>query len=106
MEPLLPSARVGPRAGGGRSIHGGGSWTRSPTSCGPGARGVSCPRWAVERTLSWITAHRRLARDYEANPAHFETMIRWGMIGIILRRLTRGGPASRPGPRPLARAAV
>ncbi|MFI6244543.1 transposase [Micromonospora sp. NPDC050795] len=22
-------------------------------------------RWVVERTLAWITAHRRLARDYE-----------------------------------------
>jgi transposase len=33
-------------------------------------------RWAVERTLAWITAHRRLARDYERNPAHSEAMIR------------------------------
>ena len=22
-------------------------------------------RWVVERTLAWLTAHRRLARDYE-----------------------------------------
>ncbi|MFC8454603.1 IS5 family transposase [Kitasatospora sp. NPDC057223] len=74
----------------------------------PDQRGfqVQPKRWAVERTLSWITAHRRLARDYEAEPAHSQTMIRWAMIGIMLRRLDRGGPASRPGPRPLARAAV
>jgi transposase len=26
-------------------------------------------RWAVERTLAWLTAHRRLARDYERDPA-------------------------------------
>jgi transposase len=32
-----------------------------------GQRGFSVlpRRWAVERTLAWITAHRRLARDYE-----------------------------------------
>ncbi|MFF3030909.1 IS5 family transposase [Streptomyces rubiginosohelvolus] len=71
----------------------------------PGQRGfqVQPKRWAVERTLSWLTAHRRRARDYEASPAHLETMIRWAMIGIMLRRLTRKGPASRPGPRPLTR---
>jgi transposase len=26
-------------------------------------------RWAVERTFAWLTAHRRLARDYERDPA-------------------------------------
>lgn len=25
-------------------------------------------RWAVERTLGWLTHHRRLARDYETHP--------------------------------------
>jgi transposase len=25
-------------------------------------------RWAVERTLAWLTAHRRPARDYERTP--------------------------------------
>ncbi|MCX5215380.1 transposase [Kitasatospora sp. NBC_00240] len=74
----------------------------------PGQRGfqVQPKRWAVERTLSWITTHRRLARDYETSPARSETMIRWAMIGIMVRRLARGGPASRPGPRPLARTSV
>lgn len=71
----------------------------------PGQRGfqVQPKRWAVERTFSWLTAHRRLARDYEASPARSETMIRWAMIGIMVRRLTRKGPATRQGPRPLAR---
>ncbi len=71
----------------------------------PGQRGfqVQPKRWAVERTLSWITAHRRLARDYETSPGHSETMIRWAMIGIMVRRLTRGRPATRPGPRAAAR---
>ncbi|WP_344447220.1 transposase, partial [Kitasatospora nipponensis] len=62
---------------------------------------VQPKRWAVERTFSWLTAHRRLARDYESSPARSETMIRWAMIGIMVRRLTRGRPATRPGPRPL-----
>lgn len=71
----------------------------------PDQRGfqVQPKRWAVERTLSWLTAHRRLARDYEASPAHSETMIRWAMIGIMVRRLTRTGPTARPGRRPLTR---
>jgi transposase len=58
-------------------------------------------RWAVERTLAWITAHRRLARDYERLPATSEAMIRWAAINTMTRRLARGGPATRPGPRPL-----
>lgn len=35
--------------------------------------------------------------------AHAETMIHWAMTDVILRRLTRGGPATRPGPKPLRR---
>ncbi|MEU3498604.1 IS5 family transposase [Kitasatospora cineracea] len=73
----------------------------------PGQRGfqVQPKRWAVERTFSWLTAHRRLARDYETSPAHSETMIRWAMIGVMVRRLTRGRPAARQGLRPLPQAA-
>jgi transposase len=52
-------------------------------------------RWVVERTLSWLTAHRRLARDYERDPEVSEHMIRWAAIGGMLNRLTRGGPAIR-----------
>ncbi|MFD0268542.1 transposase [Streptomyces sp. NPDC127106] len=70
----------------------------------PGQRGfqVQPKRWAVERTFSWLTAHRRLARDYETSPAHSKTLIRWAVIGIMARRLTRGRPATRPGPRSLS----
>lgn len=46
-------------------------------------------RWVVERTLAWITRHRRCARDYEALPAHHEAMVRWAMIRVTSRRLTR-----------------
>jgi transposase len=52
-------------------------------------------RWAVERTLAWLTAHRRLARDYERDPAISEAMIRWAAINTMTRRLARGGPATR-----------
>jgi transposase len=52
-------------------------------------------RWAVERTLAWLTAHRRLARDYERDPAISEAMIRWAAINTIARRIARGGPATR-----------
>jgi transposase len=46
-------------------------------------------RWVVERTLAWITAYRRCARDYERLTSHHEAMILWAMITIMTRRLTR-----------------
>jgi transposase len=52
-------------------------------------------RWVVERTLAWLTAHRRLARDYERHPAVSEAMIRWAAINTMTRRLARGRPATR-----------
>jgi transposase len=52
-------------------------------------------RWAVERTFAWLTAHRRLARDCERDPAVSEAMIRWAAINTITRRIARGRPASR-----------
>ncbi len=68
-----------------------------------GQRGFSAlpRRWAVERTLAWITARRRLARDYERHPANSEAMIRWAVINTMIRRVTRGHPATRPGRRHL-----
>lgn len=52
-------------------------------------------RWVVERTLAWLTAHRRLARDYERHPATAEAMIRWAAINTITRRIARGEPTRR-----------
>jgi transposase len=52
-------------------------------------------RWPVERTFAWLTAHRRLARDYERAPAISEAMIRWAAINTMARRITRGKPATR-----------
>ncbi|CAD5951517.1 protein of unknown function [Streptomyces sp. KY75] len=45
-------------------------------------------RWTVERTLGWLTNHRRLARDYEAHPHRSEAMIHLAMINLMTRRLT------------------
>jgi transposase len=46
-------------------------------------------RWVVERTLAWIAGHRRCVRDYERLPTHHEAMVRWTMIRITSRRLTK-----------------
>jgi transposase len=46
-------------------------------------------RWVVERTLAWITRHRRCVRDYERLPAHHEAMVRWSMIRITSRRVAK-----------------
>ena len=37
-------------------------------------------RWAVERTLAWISKHRRCVRDYERLPASHEAIVLWAMI--------------------------
>jgi len=52
-------------------------------------------RWVVERSLAWLTAHRRLARDYGRHPATSEAMIRWAAISGMVRRLARGTAATR-----------
>ena len=44
-------------------------------------------RWVVERTLAWITSHRRCARDYERLPASHEAMVLWAMIALMAQRL-------------------
>ncbi|WP_083661997.1 IS5 family transposase [Actinophytocola xanthii] len=46
-------------------------------------------RWVVERTLAWITRHRRCVRDYERLPEHHAAMVRWTMIRITSQRLTK-----------------
>ena len=44
-------------------------------------------RWVVERTLSWLMRCRRLVRDYERLPGSHDTMVKWAMIGLKIRRL-------------------
>jgi transposase len=53
-------------------------------------------RWVVERTLSWITRHRRTVRDYERLAAHHETYVYWSMIIVMTRRLARQPAAAKP----------
>jgi transposase len=53
-------------------------------------------RWVVERTLAWITRHRRTVRDYERLPAHHETYVYWAMIIVMTRRLARQAIAAQP----------
>jgi len=53
-------------------------------------------RWVVERTLSWITRHRRTVRDYERLPAHHETYVYWAMIIVMTRRLARQRSTAQP----------
>ncbi|SCG58601.1 transposase [Micromonospora rifamycinica] len=48
-------------------------------------------RWVVDRTLAWPTTYRRrLARDYETQPATSQGIIRWAATAGMLGRLTRG----------------
>jgi transposase len=49
-------------------------------------------RWVVERTLAWITAHRRCARDYERLPESHEAMVLWAMIALMTQRLALTAP--------------
>ena len=44
-------------------------------------------RWIVERTLGWISHHRRLARDFERHCRIAEAFVRMAMIRIMLRRM-------------------
>jgi transposase len=53
-------------------------------------------RWVVERTLSWITRHRRTVRDYERLAAHHETYVYWAMIIVMTRRLARQRATAQP----------
>ena len=48
-------------------------------------------RWVVERTLAWITAHRRRARDYERLPESYEAMILWALVALMTQHLATPG---------------
>jgi putative transposase len=44
-------------------------------------------RWVVERTFAWLGRYKRLAKDYEMNPVHSESMIYVAMTQNLLKRL-------------------
>src|SRR5436305_14002029 len=46
-------------------------------------------RWVVQRTLAWISKHRRCVRDYETRPEHAEAMVYIAMIMTMSRRSAR-----------------
>jgi putative transposase len=43
----------------------------------------------IERTLAWITHHRRTLRDDERQPAHHAPFVHRSTIIIMIRQLTR-----------------
>jgi len=44
-------------------------------------------RWVIERTFSWLSAHRRLVRDYESQLGHSEAFAWIALCRILLKRL-------------------
>lgn len=46
-------------------------------------------RWVVERTFAWLNRNRRLAKDFESNPASSETWIYLASVQLLARRLAR-----------------
>jgi len=55
----------------------------------PGQKGfaVQPRRWVVERSLSWMSGQRRLAREYEVLVDHSESLSWLAFTRLILRRL-------------------
>ena len=51
-------------------------------------------RWVVERTFAWIVKCRRLDHDDERLPETSEAMIKWAMIGLMVR-ITRAATRSQ-----------
>ncbi|HEY1005360.1 MAG TPA: hypothetical protein VGD83_37595 [Streptosporangiaceae bacterium] len=49
-------------------------------------------RWVVGRTLAWIIAHRRCARDYERVPEGYEAMVLWAVAARITQHLATQRP--------------
>lgn len=65
----------------------------------PGVRGfhVIKRRWMAERDIGWIMTRRRLARGYEALPAHSEAVIRIASIDNLTQRMTDETAPTRRG---------
>jgi hypothetical protein len=42
--------------------------------------------------LAWIVSWRRNVCDYERDPAVAEAMVKWAMVGVMIRRLGRASP--------------
>lgn len=46
-------------------------------------------RWEVERTFGWLGRSRRLSKDYEGTISSGEAMIKWSMVHLMGRRMTK-----------------
>ena len=46
-------------------------------------------RWVVERTFGWLSANRRLSKEYEELPETSESMIYISMLHLMLKRVAR-----------------
>lgn len=46
-------------------------------------------RWVIERTVSWLVNHRRLARRYERLAAHFTAFATIAAVLVCHQRLTK-----------------
>lgn len=46
-------------------------------------------RWVVKRIFAWLSAARRLSKDYEVLRETAETFVRITLIRIMLRQLAR-----------------
>ncbi len=79
----------GPRAA--SAARRGGRWRLRIVKRAKAARGfvVLPKRWIVERTLSWLTHCRRLARSLENLARTSVALIRLAMIKLMARRLAR-----------------
>ena len=53
-------------------------------------------RWVVERFFGWLMRCRRLARDYERDPAYSEAWIYWASIHRLLKHLAPDDSLPRP----------
>jgi transposase len=53
-------------------------------------------RWIVERSLAWFSHCRRLARDYERNPAYSEAWLYVAAIHRLLKQLAPDRSAPVP----------
>jgi transposase len=50
---------------------------------------VLARRWAVERTLGWLSRARRLNRDHERRPDHHTQMVWWAGLITLTRKLAK-----------------
>jgi putative transposase len=68
-----------------------GDWDLAVVERTPGVRGFAVlpKRWIVERTFGWLSANRRMSKDYERKVQTSETLIKVVMIRLLIARQGR-----------------